>query len=199
MKPIITIIMLFTGIVLASSCTSNNDGKGGSEQSSVQKTEMSNDDLVARGEYLVTIMGCHDCHSPKQMGQHGPELIQDVLLSGYPANRPIMQADKAALQKNWMLFSPDLTQAVGPWGISFAANLTPDASGIGNWSEEQFKIALTKGKYKGMENGRTLLPPMPWENFVKMKHEDVKAIFTYLKSLKPVSNVVPAPIPPDEI
>ena len=94
------------------------------------------------------------------------------------------------------LLSMDLTAAVGPWGTSFAANLTSDESGIGNLTEEQFKRALTKGLYKGLEGSRPLLPPMPWQNFKDIKDEDVHAMFLYLQSTKPVANVVPAPIPP---
>jgi hypothetical protein len=97
------------------------------------------------------------------------------------------------------MFYPDLTAAAGPWGVSFAANLTPDQSGIGTWTEEQFKRAIMQGKFKGIDGARTLLPPMPWFNFAALKDEDVSAIFAYLKSLKPVVNVVPQPIPPDQM
>ncbi|MFM9947885.1 MAG: diheme cytochrome c-553, partial [Saprospiraceae bacterium] len=69
----------------------------------------------------------------------------------------------------------------------------------GSWSYEQFKIALTKGKYKGLDNGRPLLPPMPWFNYTAMKEEEIQAIFQYLKSTPPVRNLVPAPIPPGNI
>jgi hypothetical protein len=71
-----------------------------------------------------------------------------------------------ALQNGWSLFNEDLTAGVGPWGVSFAANITSDDSGIGTWSLEQFKRALTEGKYQGLEGGRMLLPPMPWFNFL---------------------------------
>ncbi|HLO92245.1 MAG: c-type cytochrome [Chloroflexota bacterium] len=199
MKSIFTMLAILSALFTLSYCTSKNDSEKKDNQISDQKTEMSNSDLVAKGEYLVTIMGCNDCHSPKQMGPNGPEIIKETMLSGYPANRPVMEPDKGALKKGWGLMTLDLTQSAGPWGVSFSANLTPDPTGIGNWSEEQFKTAITKGKFKGMENGRTLLPPMPWQNFTKLKDEDVKAIFAYLKSIKPVSNVVPAPIPPDQI
>lgn len=57
-------------------------------------------------------------------------------------------------------------------------------------------MALRKGKYKGLENARDLLPPMPWFNFSHLTDEDLKAMFAYLKSTKPVNNVVPPPIPP---
>lgn len=161
--------------------------------------EPTQEDLVKRGEYLVSVMGCHDCHSPKQMGSHGPELIPDLMLSGYPGDRPFSKADVANIPAGWALFAPDLTAAVGPWGASFAANITSDETGIGTWSQEQFNKAFRQGKSKGMDNTRPLLPPMPWENFSKTSDEDVRAIFAYLKSTKPVKNMVPAPISPDQL
>ena len=154
---------------------------------------------VERGEYLVQIMGCNDCHSPKRMGPKGPEIIPELMLSGFPADRGIVEFRDTMIQKGFAQFYPDLTAAAGPWGITFAGNLTPDESGIGTWSEEQFITAFTKGKFKGMENGRNLLPPMPVENYREMKREDVIAIFSYLKSIKPVRNVVPANISPDKM
>lgn len=162
----------------------------GTVESTVVETD------IERGEYLVQIMGCNDCHSPKRMGPMGPEIIPELMLSGYPSDRPIVDFNSPLLKQGFGMFYPDLTGAAGPWGISFAGNLTPDETGIGNWTEEQFKIALTQGKSKGLENGRPLLPPMPWFNYTNMKDEDVHAIFEYLKSIDPVSNVVPAPVPP---
>lgn len=156
-------------------------------------------ELIQRGEYLVTTMGCNDCHSPKKMGPKGPEVIPELLLSGYPADRPIVKFDSPLIKQGFAQLYPDLTAAAGPWGISFAANLTPDETGIGNWTEDQFKMALKKGKYKGLENERMLLPPMPWFNFINLKDEDAHAMFLYLKSLKPVKNLVPSPIAPDKM
>jgi hypothetical protein len=156
----------------------------------------SEEDVISHGKYLVTIMGCNDCHSPKRMGEMGPEIIPELLLSGYPSDRPIIKFDSPLIKEGFGMFYPDLTAAAGPWGISFAGNLTPDETGIGNWTEEQFKIALTKGKFKGLENGRMMLPPMPWLNFTEMKDEDIHAVFTYLKSINPVENVAPQPISP---
>ncbi len=156
-------------------------------------------DPVKHGEYLVQIMGCNDCHSAKKMGAQGPEIIPELLLAGYPADRPIAKFTDPKIKEGFAQFYPDLTAAAGPWGISFAGNLTPDETGIGNWSEEQFKTALTKGKFKGLESGRMLLPPMPSANYANMEDADVKAIFAYLKSIKPVSNLVPAPITPDKM
>lgn len=155
--------------------------------------------LIKNGEYLVTIMGCDDCHSPKRMGAQGPEIIPELRLSGYPASRPIQLADSGALKHGWALLGGDLTSALGPWGMSFAGNITSDESGIGSWTEEQFNTALRKGKYKGAEAGRGLLPPMPWMNYKDMKPEDMKALFAFLKSTKPVKNIPPAPIAPADV
>ncbi len=152
--------------------------------------------IIKKGAYLVGILGCQDCHSPKRMGPNGPEVIPELHLSGYPADRPVGKIVPEALQNGWMLFGADGTSSAGPWGVSFAANLTSDESGIGSWSFEQFKKALTQGKHKGLDGGRMLLPPMPWPNYVAMKQEDMEAVFQYLKSTKPVRNVVPEPVPP---
>ena len=160
---------------------------------------MTNAEYIARGEYLVTTIGCNDCHSPKRMGARGPEIIPELMLSGYPGERPVQKVSTEALKSGWGLFNDDLTTFVGPWGQSFAANLTSDATGIGNWTEEQFKKALTQGKFKGIDGGRMLLPPMPWQNWMNIKDDDLKAIFLYLKSTPPVRNVVPAPIPPENL
>jgi len=165
----------------------------------VEVIEPSAADVIAHGEYLVGIMGCHDCHSPKRMGEKGPEIIPELMLSGYPSERPIIKFDSPMIKKGFAMFYPDLTGAAGPWGISFSGNLTPHESGIGNWTEEQFKRALTQGKSKGLENGRTLLPPMPWDGFSNLKDEDVHAIYSYLKSINPVENVVPAPVSPGDM
>jgi mono/diheme cytochrome c family protein len=154
--------------------------------------------LIERGEYLVTAAGCHDCHSPKVFGSHGPEPDPERLLSGHPSDMSVPKIDTAIL-KSWVLFGQDLTVAVGPWGASFAANLTSDPTGIGNWSEVQFFKAIREGKYKGLDNSRMLLPPMPWPNVAQLSDEDLRSIFAYLKSTKPVKNVVPAPIPPTDL
>lgn len=183
-------IMLFTAFC------ANNPKSGGSDEAD---KPMSNEDVVKRGEYLVTVMGCNDCHSPKRMGPNGPEIIPELMLSGAQSNMPVLKYDTAWTNKGFAIFYPDLTSTAGPWGVSFAGNLTPDPTGIGTWSEEQFKKAITEGKFKGLDGGRMLLPPMPWEGFSHLKDEDVKAIFAYLKSIKPVKNVVPATVPPENM
>jgi hypothetical protein len=161
--------------------------------------EPTHEQLVQKGEYLVKIMGCNDCHSPKEMSPQGPVVINEVMLSGYPATRTLKKVDVGIIKNGWVILNEDFTAAAGMWGVSFAGNLTSDQTGIGNWTEENFKRALKEGKYKGLEGSRTLLPPMPWTNFTTINDEDVKAIFAYLKSLKPVSNSVPFPIAFEDI
>jgi hypothetical protein len=183
-------IFIMSSLVLALSvvfvaCKNN-------EASSIASGSISNDSLIRRGAYLVAIAGCDDCHSPKKMGPMGPEIIPELRLSGYPANRPIQKADSNVVKRGWALLGADLTSAAGPWGMSFAANLTSDATGIGNWTEDQFRKAFTEGKWKGMDGNRMLMPPMPWQNFRKMDPTDVSAIFAFLKSTSPVENVEPS-------
>ncbi len=178
------------------SCSNNSEKKNDTTAMVEQPTI---EDTIKQGERLVTIMGCNDCHSPKKMGPQGPEIIADLMLSGYPSDRPIVKFDSKLIKEGFGMFYPDLTAAAGPWGVSFAGNLTPDETGIGNWTEEQFKRALTQGKLKGLENGRNLLPPMPWFNYTTLTDHEVHSIFSYLKSLKPVKNIVPSPITPDKM
>ncbi len=153
---------------------------------------------IERGRYLVQIMGCRDCHSPKIMTPQGPAIDVSRDLSGHPSDLPTGNIDKESL-KDWVLFNGMSTAAVGPWGISYSANLSSDETGIGNWTEEQFLIALTEGKSKGIRTARPLLPPMPWQNYVNIEKADAVAMFAYLKSTVPVKNVVPQPVPLDKM
>ncbi len=163
--------------------------------------EAEGQDLVARGEYLVTVGGCNDCHSPKILRPGEMAIDSSKLFSGHPANSPFPPPDpKAAQPGNWIQMTPDVTSFAGPWGVSYAANLTPDsATGIGAWTEDVFIKTLRTGKHLGQENGRHILPPMPWFNLAKMKTEDLQAIYAYLRSLPPINNRVPAPRSPEQL
>jgi len=156
---------------------------------------MTNEEKIQRGAYLVNSIGCDDCHSPKKVTATGFEIIPELRLSGYHAPATAVKPTMEAVNQGWLLFGSDLTTAVGPWGQSFAANLTSDGTGVGNWKEEQFIKALREGKYKGLDNTRPLLPPMPWFVYKNLTDDDLKSIFAFLKSTKPVKNVVPAPKP----
>jgi len=157
-------------------------------------------DPVERGKYLVTIMGCHDCHTPKAQGPGGapvPDMTRQ--LSGHPENLPYPTWTPADLQQRnaLALTTPMLTAWAGPWGVSFAANLTPDKdTGIGEWSEEAFIRAMRTGKHQGQSTGRDILPPMPWQDIKEATDEDLKAAWAYLRSIPPVKNQVPFPVPP---
>lgn len=190
-RTIISFLSLGAVVAIIFSC-----GRAGHSTEPVNA--ISKDSLIKKGEYLVTIMGCNDCHTPTIMTETGPMPDPNRILSGHNAQSPIAKFDTATA-KRWALFDHSGTAIVGPWGISFSGNLTSDETGIGNWSEEQFKKALTEGKFKGLDGGRMLLPPMPWPNYRNMKEEDIKAIFAYLKSTRPVSNVVPGPVSPAEL
>lgn len=151
---------------------------------------------LARGKYLITLGGCHDCHTPKLMTEKGPALDTKRLLAGFPSSDKVPTIPEGVIgPKSWGgLFTNDLTGWAGPWGISFASNLTPDKeTGIGAWTEKTFIKTLRTGKTPG---GRPILPPMPWEEIQQMSDKDLKAIFAHLMSLPSVRNMVPAPIPP---
>ena len=166
-------------------------------ETSLEAEMSSSSDLVERGNYLVHIIGCDHCHTPKVMTPQGPVPDMDRWLMGYPSQDPLPDINKNEVGPDkWVLLNNDLTAAVGPWGVSFAGNLTPHQTGLGTWTFEQFKKAMTEGKYKGVENTRMLMPPMPWQSYAGMKDEDLKAIFEYLKSIKPIENLVPNHLSP---
>ncbi len=151
---------------------------------------------VRRGQYLAQFGGCHDCHTPKVMTPKGPELDKSRLLSGHPSHASLPAPPQGVLgPTRWgATATSDLTAWAGPWGISFAANLTPDATGLGGWTAQQFIQTMRTGRHVGV--GRALLPPMPWFDVAVLTDQDLKALFAYLQSLRPISNQVPQPIAP---
>jgi cytochrome c553 len=165
------------------------------EKTATAEAGLSKEVQVKRGEYLVSYAMCDDCHTPKIMTPHGPQLDMSRRFSGHPAEEPFDTTGmKDLVAKRFVaVFSPGLTAALGPWGVSYAANLTPDDTGTGNWTEAQFVKAIREGKSKGMDGTRPLLPPMPWEVVRNMSDEDLKAVFAYLQTVKPVKNAVPNP------
>jgi len=169
-----------------------------SETAEAPPPGMTKQDSIKRGEYLVTIMGCNDCHSPKVFTQTG-EMHFDTtrLLSGHPGGpNPSLAKKSSTMPQEGLVFSADLTSFIGPWGHSYSANLTPDVTGLGEWTYEMFKKAFTQGKYKGIDGGRPIMPPMPWFNWTNIHDEDARMIWAYLRSIKPINNKVPEYIPP---
>jgi mono/diheme cytochrome c family protein len=149
---------------------------------------------VARGRYLVTVIGCNDCHTPLKMGPNGPEPDLTRLLSGHPEALKMPPAPKLAMP--WgAAMAATMTAFAGPWGTSFAANLTPDETGIARWTEQDFIQTARSGRHLG--RGRPILPPMPIQNLGQMTDDDLKAMFAYLKSIPAVKNEVPQALPPE--
>jgi len=147
-----------------------------------------------RGEHLVVIGGCHDCHTPLKTGPNGPVPDMTRMLSGHPEQFEV--PPPPALTAPWMMTAVGTrTGFAGPWGVSFAANLTPDPeTGLGNWTEQSFIEALRTGRHMG--RGRQILPPMPWAIVGQHTDAELKAIWAYLRRVPPIRNQVPAPRPP---
>ena len=128
---------------------------------------LSDADYVARGKYLVDITGCNDCHTPGTFW-NAPDPTR--LLSGS--------------ELGWK----------GPWGVTYARNLTPEPqTGIGAWSESDIVTAIKMGK---RPDGAMLLPPMPWPDLAHLTDDDAKSIAKYLKTIPPVMHKVPDKLPP---
>ncbi|MHB8873824.1 MAG: c-type cytochrome [Myxococcaceae bacterium] len=148
-----------------------------------------------RGEYLVKTTGCHDCHTPMKMGQKGLEPDMTRMLSGHPESLVMPPSPK--LQSPWMAAAAmTFTAWSGPWGTSFASNLTPDLeTGLGKWTQQDFVLALKTGKHMG--RGRAILPPMPWPALSNMTDQDLQSMYAYLKTIPPMKNMVPNPRLPE--
>lgn len=149
---------------------------------------------IARGAYLVNGSGCADCHMPMKLGPRGPEPDVARGMSGHPQG--LVLPPPPAPQGPWVWGgAASNTAFYGPWGVSYAINLTPDAqTGLGPWTADQFVAAMKNGKHAG--SGRPILPPMPWQALSQLTDADLRAMFAYLKSLPPVRNEVPAPQAP---
>ena len=131
---------------------------------------LAQDAQVKRGQYLVTLGSCTDCHTP-----------------GYFFGKPDMAR---------FLGGSEVGFEIPGLGVFHGPNLTPDReTGLGKWSTEEIANAITKGQ---RPDGRILAPIMPWHAFANLTGEDVRAIVAFLKSLPPVGNKVPGPFGPSE-
>ena len=150
---------------------------------------------VQRGKYLVSAMGCGGCHTPKTMDPAGPRSDVSRFLAGHPEGSALGPPPPLASGRWTAVSSWDTTAWAGPWGVSYSANLTPDENtGIGSWSEDTFVRALRTGRHMGVS--RPILPPMPWGAFRNLGDEDLRSIYAYLQTVRPVRNRVPEPLPP---
>ena len=97
---------------------------------------------MKRGAYLVTMMGCNDCHTPWKMGAQGPEPDMTRALTGHPADMVLPPPPIAVGPWIWHGAATN-TAFAGPWGVSFTANLTPDKeTGLGNWTDAQIIASI---------------------------------------------------------
>jgi hypothetical protein len=149
---------------------------------------------VARGKYLVSTSGCMDCHTPMKMGPNGVEFDMGRMLSGHPDTLRMPPAPTLP-EGPWLVVSSATNTAFsGPWGVSFTANLTPDAeTGLGKWTARDFKATIRTGRHMG--RGRAVLPPMPIQVYKNFTDADLEAIFAYLQTIPAVKNRVPEPRP----
>jgi mono/diheme cytochrome c family protein len=70
-----------------------------------------------------------------------------------------------------------------PFGAVYASNLTPHATGLGNWSSSHFWRAMHNGRSR---DGRLLYPAFPYPHYTLVTRADADAIYDYLRSLPPV-------------
>jgi len=150
---------------------------------------------AARGKYLVNTSGCHDCHTPFKPGPNGPEPDMTRMLSGHP-EALVMPPAPTLPAGPWLITSSATNTAhAGPWGVSFTANLTPDAdTGLGQWTLKDFMNTIRTGRHMG--RGRPVLPPMPIPVYNNFTDADLEAVYAYLRTIPPIKNRVPEPLPP---
>ena len=152
------------------------------------------DDPQARGKYLVSTSGCHDCHTPWHLTPEGPKPDFSRALSGHPEGLEMPAAPQPQAPWNMTVGATNNSFA-GPWGVSYAANLTPDReTGLGRWTARTFIDTIRTGRHLG--RGREILPPMPVPVYRNFTDQDLAAIFTYLQSIPAIRNRVPDPRPP---
>jgi len=167
-------------------------------ESSAQSSEVATavaESPLDRGRHLVTVLACNECHTPFAMGPNGPAPDMTRMLSGHPESL-VMPPPPQLPPGPWLTISSATNTAyAGPWGVTYAPNLTPDQNtGLGIWTEEMFVTAMKTGKHMG--TSRTIQPPMPWQAYGQLPEADLKAIYTYLRSIPPIVNRVPEYQPP---
>ena len=150
---------------------------------------------VARGHYLVSTSGCHDCHTPFKLGPNGAEPDMSRALSGHPESLVMPPAPQLPPGPWLVTMAATNTAFAGPWGVSFTANLTPDAdTGLGQWTLKNFMDTIRTGRHLG--RGRPVLPPMPIPVYNNFTDDDLEAVYSYLRTIQPIRNRVPEPLPP---
>lgn len=188
MKRIVVTLAVASLLPLAVSCSNEVSAKPTAAQAETD-AKFAKAAQIERGKKLVNFGGCHDCHTPLAMTPKGPAPDMTRALSGHPSNMIMPEPPK--MDGAWLWAGAATNTAfAGPWGISYSRNLTPDqVSGLGIWTEEMFIKTMRTGRHMGVS--RPILPPMPWQQLNTLPDEDLKAIFAYLRTVKPVRNEVP--------
>lgn len=140
------------------------------------------DDVLAHGKYIATIAGCTDCHTPYKAEYQDPKALtlQQIQTLAFNGN-DTLDTDK--------FLSGGRPFDLGPAGVVFTKNLTSDKdTGLGNWTDEQIKIAAKTGL--DIE-GKTLFPVMPYHVYNGMADADIDAVVAYIRSVKAIKNEVP--------
>ena len=120
----------------------------------------------------------------------------DRLLSGHPSDNVLPDIPEGLIgEDKWFgLYTTGFTAWAGPWGVSYAANITPDKeTGIGKLDTATFLTILRVGIHSSLT--RRLMPPMPWDEISRLSDDDLIAIYRYLKTVKPIKNKVPESTP----
>lgn len=166
---------------------------------------MSDDDVKAIVAYLRTVPAVHNevpeskykipqQAMPPAKGLPAPPASDKVAYGGYIVNAlaHCMECHTPFTAEGM----PDMARMgaggfgihLGPDAVVITANITPDPeTGIGKWSDEEIKTAITTGVRPG---GGKLAPPMPYANFANMTAEDLDAVVAYLRTIPPVANKV---------
>ena len=186
---LIAAAILLTAVISTATLGAESAGTGGAGSSAKASQ-------IARGKYLVDIMGCHDCHTPMKLGPNGPEWDMTRALSGHP--EALIMPPAPQQKEPWMAsIAMTMTAWNGPWGTSYTRNLTPDKeTGLGDWTVEEFIATMKTGRERG--KGRPVLPPMPVQNLAALTDSDIRALFAYLQSLPAIKNRTPQPVEPTD-
>ena len=164
-KSIALIFLSFLLITISVLLINCNDNASGAEATSAKEVLAQK---IKKGSYLANhVANCMDCHSQRDFSQFSGPVI--------PGTEGMGGA----------IFDTTL----GVPGIVYARNITPDtATGIGNWTDAEIFRAITQGISK---TGDTLFPAMPYPHYNGMDKNDIYDIIAYIRSLKPINNIVP--------
>ena len=146
-------------------------------------SNQSQNDTLQHGKYIATIAGCTDCHTPLKPEYQDPTKLNFDQLKVLAFNGA-SAADQTRLLAGGRAFD------LGPAGILLTRNLTPDEqTGLGSWTDGQIRLAVKTG----VDNeGKVLFPVMPYHVYNSMADADLEAVITYIRSVDPISNEVPA-------